>query len=61
MNSHEVKVEAKVAGAIQRGIEAAEEGRTVQAEEVRKLISQWFAKFSEGQVARPVADFNPFD
>ena len=44
--TEEVEVDAETAAAIQRGIDAAEEGRVVPAEEVRKLIPQWIAKFS---------------
>ncbi len=44
--TEEVEVDAEAAAAIQRGIKAAEEGRTVPAEEVRKLIPQWISKFS---------------
>lgn len=54
-----VKVDAETAAAIERGIKAAEEGRVVPAEEVRKLIPQWIAKFAVGQVSRPAADFSP--
>jgi predicted transcriptional regulator len=32
--------------AIQEGIKAADEGRLVPEEEVRKLIPQWISKFS---------------
>jgi predicted transcriptional regulator len=44
--TEEVEVDAETAAAIQRGLKAAEEGRTVPAEEVPKLISQWISKFS---------------
>ena len=42
----EVEVDARAAAAIQGGIKAAEEGRVVPAEEVRKLVLQWISKFS---------------
>ena len=37
--------------AIDRGIKAADEGRTVPLEEVRKMIPQWISKF-ESQTRR---------
>ena len=40
----EIEVDAETAAAIQRGIRAADEGRVVPAEEVRKLIPQWISK-----------------
>ena len=40
----EIEVDAETAAAIQRGIRAADEGRVVSAEEVRKLIPQWISK-----------------
>jgi predicted transcriptional regulator len=42
----EVEVDARTAAAIDRGVRAANEGRVVSSEEVRKLIPQWISKFS---------------
>jgi len=45
-NEEEVEVGAAIAAAIDRGMRAANEGRVVTSEEVRKLIPQWIFKFS---------------
>jgi predicted transcriptional regulator len=42
----EVEVDAETAAAIDRGIRAADEGRAVSNDEVRKLIPQWISEFS---------------
>jgi hypothetical protein len=42
----EVEVDAETTAAIESGIPAADEGRVVSSEEVRKLIPQWISKFS---------------
>ena len=39
----EVEVDAETAAAIERAIRAADQGRVVSAEEVRKLIPQWIS------------------
>jgi len=42
----EIEVDASTAAAIEKGIEAADEGRVVSSEQVRKLIPEWISKFS---------------
>ena len=37
-------MDAETAAAIERAIRAADQGRVVSAEEVRKLIPQWISK-----------------
>jgi len=41
----EVEVDAETSAAIEKGIADAEAGRTVSAEEVRKMIPQWISRF----------------
>ena len=43
--TEEVKVDAETRAAINKGIADAKAGRTVPAEEVRKLIPKWISKF----------------
>ncbi len=43
--TEEVEVDAETLAAIDRGIKAADEGRTVSLEEVRKMIPKWISKF----------------
>jgi predicted transcriptional regulator len=45
-SEEEVKMDAETAAAIERGIRAADEGKVVSNDEVRKLIPQWISKFS---------------
>jgi predicted transcriptional regulator len=42
----EIEVDAETTAAIERGIRAADEGKVVSNDEVRKLIPQWISKFS---------------
>ena len=41
----EVEVDAKTLAAIDRGIKAVGEGRSVPLDEVREMIPQWISKF----------------
>jgi len=43
--TEEVEVDAETLAAIDRGIKAADEGRTVPFEEVRKMIPKWISTF----------------
>ena len=43
--TEEVEVDAETLRAIDRGIDDANEGRTVSTDEVRKMIPQWISKF----------------
>jgi len=45
------EMDAETLAAIDRGIEAADEGRTVPLDEVRNMIPKWIAKF-ESQTRR---------
>ena len=45
-NTEEVEVDAETLAGIDRGIEDAKNGRYVSAEEARKLIKEWRAKFA---------------
>jgi len=42
----EIEVDEAGAAAIQRGIQAADDGREVPSEEVREQIRQWISEFS---------------
>jgi predicted transcriptional regulator len=46
VSTEEVEVDEETAAAIELGIRAADEGRCVSSEEVRKLIPVWISKFS---------------
>ena len=43
---NDVEVDEETAAAIDRGIRAADEGRVVPGDEVRKRILEWISKFS---------------
>lgn len=47
----EVQVDTRTLEAIDRGAQAADEGRTVSIEEARRLIPAWISKF-ESQTRR---------
>ena len=47
----EVEVDTATLAAIDQGVKAADEGRTVSLEEARKMIPQWISKF-ESQTRR---------
>ena len=40
-----IEVDAETLAAIDRGVQDADEGRTVSIEEVRQTIPQWISKF----------------
>jgi predicted transcriptional regulator len=44
--TEQVEVDAETSAAIDRGINDADEGRTVSIDEARKMIPAWIAKFS---------------
>jgi len=44
--TEEVEVDSETLAAIDRGIKAADEGRTVSLEEVREMIPKWISKRS---------------
>ena len=41
-----VEVDAETLAAIDRGIQDADQGRTVPIDEVRKMIPKWISKFA---------------
>ena len=43
--SEEVEVDEATSAAIEKGIQAADEGRTVPLDEVRKMIPKWISRF----------------
>ena len=42
----EIEVDETTAAAIQRGIQAADDGQVVTSEEVRERVRQWISEFS---------------
>jgi len=45
-SEEETGVDAGVGAAIERGIRAADQGQMVSSDEVRRLVPEWFSKFS---------------
>jgi predicted transcriptional regulator len=43
--TEDVQVDPETSASIERGIKAADEGRAVPLEEVRKMIPKWISKF----------------
>ena len=43
--SEEIEVDTETLAAIDNGAKAADEGRTVPLDEVRKMIPKWISKF----------------
>ena len=43
--SEEVEVDEATSAAIEKGIQAADDGQTVPLDEVRKMIPKWISKF----------------
>jgi len=41
----EVEVDAEILAAINRGIEEADQGQTIPADEVRQMVPKWISKF----------------
>jgi predicted transcriptional regulator len=44
--TEEVEVDAATLAAIDRGVQAADEGRAVSLEDARKMIPKWISKFA---------------
>jgi predicted transcriptional regulator len=45
----EIEVDEATAAAIQRGIEAADDGQVAPSEEVRDQVRQWTSEFSRSE------------
>jgi predicted transcriptional regulator len=43
--SEEIEVDGETSAAIEKGIQAADEGHTVPLDEVREMIPKWISKF----------------
>jgi len=48
-NGPEIEVDETTAAAIQRGIQAADDGQVVPSEEVHDLVRQWISEFSKSK------------
>jgi len=46
-NEPEIEVDESIAAAIQRGIQAADDGQVIPSEEVPDLVRQWISEFSK--------------
>ena len=46
ISTEEVELDSEAAAAIEVGVRAADEGRCLPSEEVRKLVPVWISKFS---------------
>ncbi len=46
VSTEEVSIDVETAAAIERGIQDADAGRVIPAEEVRQRVHEWISKFS---------------
>jgi hypothetical protein len=45
-NAEQAEIDAQTALAIERSIRAADQGRVVSSDEVRRLVAQWISEYS---------------